>query len=117
MAQWLPCVIDGLGIGNFTLRGWSRDPLAYMGEDGADCWWTPPGMSCDAFIAAATSADGQLQPVDSAELPGAQASVRGHYTGASEKVRQFYTQEVADMVWNLYQDDFAAFGYERMVLQ
>ena len=116
IAQWLPCLTDGLGIHAFIWRGWQRKPLAYMGDSGHDCWWAPPGMSCAAFEAAATDAAGQMQPVAASQLPDVSAAVLGHHTGASAQLKEFYSQEVADMVWDMYQADFSAFGYDRLVL-
>ena len=41
----------------------------------------------------------------------------GHSTGASEKIRQFYTSDkMLQQVADLYQQDFDAFGYRRLTL-
>jgi hypothetical protein len=36
-----------------------------------------------------------------------------HDTGAAKDWKHFYTQEVGDMVYRLYEKDFKAFGYQQ----
>ena len=41
----------------------------------------------------------------------------GHSTGASEKIRQFFTSDkMLQQVADLYKQDFDAFGYQRLTL-
>lgn len=37
-------------------------------------------------------------------------------TSADQQVRQYYTQELADLVFESYEQDFKSFGYDRMIL-
>ena len=113
MTQWLPCFIEGLQIQRFTLRGWKERPLEWIGEGYDGCWWTPKDMTCEQFRAAADTKRGKLQPVY-IDSNVTQDRPWGHQTGAEALVARFYTQEVADMVYEMYRPDFEAFGYERL---
>jgi hypothetical protein len=113
MAQWFPCFVAGLQITNMTMQGWSEKPLMYLGGSNTGCFWTPPGMTCAEFQVAATTTNGELQPVSESVIEAKAMRRDGHATGAAQRWQAFYTQEVADMVFDLYQRDFQAFGYER----
>jgi Sulfotransferase family len=115
MAEWFPCWEAGLGLGEFTRKGWLVTPEGkahHVGSEG--CWWSPPGVSCTEYYAQATAADGRAQPVR--DVVAAAEKHDEHDTEASEKWRAFYTQAMADEVYELFRPDFLAFGYERAVL-
>lgn len=80
------------------------------------CWWKPADMTCKAYFEAAKLANGTLVPLTDA--PALDHSVKrdNHDTGAAEKWRSFYDQEMADLVYELYQPDFERFGYPRLEL-
>jgi hypothetical protein len=60
---------------------------------------------------------------DGTALPGvSQATIPGkgyrdfHDTGAAAHWQDFYTQETADLVYQVFAADFEAFGYERFIV-
>lgn len=78
------------------------------------CWFHPPDMTCREFYNASHNATtGTALPVVHAYKKQAEDA---HDTGADAKVRQFYTKEIADIVYDIYRVDFDLFGYERMEL-
>lgn len=117
MAQWLPCFVEGLRLERFVPRGWVTTPLEWVGDDAPGCWWAPRGMSCEEFWAAARdNGTGRLQPVAVQGAVDGKKTLFGHQTGADGQVGHFYTQEIADIVYEMYKPDFEAFGYERLVV-
>ena len=119
MAHWLPCFVEGLQLHKFTSTGWQQRPLMYVGAAESDgCFWSPPGMSCAEFAAATTDSEGRAQPLPrhnrSAVMPG-QVSHDFHTTDANGKFLAYYTPEIEEMVYNLYQADFEVFGFKRAV--
>ncbi len=44
-------------------------------------------------------------------LKGKEIARTGPYTGASDKIKQYYNAETEDIIFKLYKDDFEAFGY------
>lgn len=40
-----------------------------------------------------------------------------HDTGSRQRWQEFYTQEIADLVFSLYSSDFDAFGYQRYLVE
>eukprot|EP00892_Ulva_mutabilis_P003586 jgi/Ulvmu1/159/UM001_0163.1 len=116
MAQWLPCMEDGLGLRKFTQHGWrdTEDGLTYVGShassSGDSCWWSPAGMSCADFYTRMMDERGEAVPV----VTEAGGDFRLHETrddGTTELWRDYYTQKIGDMVYKLYEEDFLAFGY------
>ena len=116
MAQWLPCFVEGLHLERFVAQGWVTAPLEWRGAGAPGCWWAPAGVPCEKFWAAARGADGRARPVAVEEHGFDERTLFGHQTGADALVAQFYTQEVADMVYEMYRPDFEAFGYERLII-
>ena len=111
LPAWLPCFLDGLRLRPFALRGWRQRPLEWLNDPTRDgCFWTPANMSCSDFRAAITGAGGKLVPLADAAAPASRRT-GGHATGADTLVARFYTQALADTVYQLYKPDFEAFGY------
>ena len=87
------------------------------GPERRGCFWRPAGMSCKDFRAATVNADGKAIPMTTAAASQAILGQDKHNTAAADKMREFYTQQTADLVYQLYRRDFDAFGYKRMVVE
>jgi hypothetical protein len=42
-------------------------------------------------------------------------NIQGHKTGANNKIKEFYTEEIRDMVYTKYKVDFEQFGYSSVL--
>jgi hypothetical protein len=114
MHEWFPCWEAGLKLESFTRTGWKTTPEGKMHTvQGTECWWKPPGATCEEYYSAARAPDGSAQPV----LEAMEKSEKHdeHDTHASDKWRSFYTQAVGDLVYEAYKPDFEAFGYKREI--
>jgi hypothetical protein len=112
MHEWFPCWEAGLRLEGFTRTGWKTTSEGKMHSvKGTECWWKPPGATCEEYYSAATAEDGSVQPVREAMEKSEKHDE--HDTHASDKWRTFYTQEMGDLVYEAYKPDFLAFGYER----
>ena len=116
MTEWFPCWEAALGLQGFTRNGWLTTAEGKK-HDGVsnECWWKPPGVSCEDYFEKATAADGSAQPVT--ETFVAAEKHDEHDTKASEKWRKFYTQETGDLLHRLYKEDFDLWGYEREIFE
>ena len=116
MNEWYPCWEQGLALSKFTRQGWltTEEGKKYDGVS-KECWWKPPGISCGGYFAKATAANGTMQPV----LEAIEAAEKHdeHDTQAAEKWREYYTQQMGDMLYEIYEQDFKLFGYEREVFE
>jgi hypothetical protein len=74
-------------------------------------------MTCVQYYEKALLPNRTLVPL--AEAAALDHAVRraGHETRAAEKWGQFYDQDIADVVFELYKVDFDLFGYERKVFE
>jgi hypothetical protein len=114
MNEWFPCWEAGLNLREFTRKGWKTTPEGKMYNGvSAECWWKPPGTTCDAYYDAATSPDGTAIPVLDKFVEAEKHDE--HDTKSSEKWRHFYTQETGDLLYEAYKPDFLAFGYEHEI--
>ena len=117
MEEWYPCLVDGLRLQPFTDSGWqSSNGAVQHGPEHTDCWWKPVGDTCEAYYEQTHDASGAAVP----GLPTDTAPGKGqrdtHDTGSASKWQRYYTQAVADQVYDFYRQDFLAFGYERYVV-
>jgi hypothetical protein len=121
MAQWMPCLREGLKLSRFTDLGWDHSRALrsdWYQPHHRGCWWAPKGMTCQQYID--QSRDFVSGYRDSIDIPqhhmhsGSAADV--HSTSADDKWQLFYDQEIADMVYEAYRIDFEAFGYERLII-
>jgi hypothetical protein len=97
----------------------------------ASCWWHAPGCeSCEDFYARTRSGwkpgDWDALHTNNWAAPLApspavsedstpSSSYSWHNRDAASKLAQFYTQEIADLVYGMYKHDFQAFGYPRQM--
>ena len=114
MSEWFPCWEEGLGLSNFTRKGWetTSEGKRYTGVND-ECWWKPPAATCEDYYRKATDASGHAQPVPDEEEQEVAERHDEHDTAASQKWKKFYTQETGDIIYQLFKPDFLAFGYER----
>jgi hypothetical protein len=118
MAEWYPCWIDGLRMNDVVWSGWYRSHYGYEYDSNLKgCWWSPEGTSCAEYFTMTHDEDG------AAILPrtwraGLTTQVGSrHDTGAAGKWMNFYDQATADLVYQMYKDDFNAFGYEKLLIE
>lgn len=128
MEDWFPCWASGLQLLPSVEGGWSPAgrKKGTGGEQQHDCWWKPPlATSCEAYYASVreasangTTASSAAGGRTSAATAGVRRAVRHdvHDTGAGDRWRAFYDQELADAVYKLYRADFEGLGYERLQL-
>ena len=102
---WRPHKASGRAL---SIPRASRIGAHGLGKD--TCWFAPPGMTCTEFYNA-SHANGTAQPFQHAYI--AQAQDKGHDTGADAKVKQYYTPELAEIVYELWQADFEYWGYDK----
>lgn len=116
MHDWYPCWVQGLGLSHLTDSGWAALPggvIAHSPSE-AGCWWKPVGASCGEYYAQTHDTYGDALPGgDWHRVPDA-GERDAHDTGAANRWQQYYTAETADLVYDLFADDFEAFGYERL---
>lgn len=125
MAQWWPCLEEGLQLEPLTASGWAHERKSfsdwYSPAMHRGCFWSPPGLGCAEYRALTRDGDGHARPgADrSAARDGAGATARTQYdihaTGAADKWRSYYDQATGDIVYNLFRADFEAFGYKRQM--
>lgn len=117
MSEWYPCWVDGLRLQSFTDSGWqSSSGHVLRGPEHEGCWWKPVGQTCDEYYKQTRYDDGSAEPGAPVEaLPGNQQRDT-HDTGAAGQWQRFYTQEIADLVYDIYKEDFVAFGYKRYIV-
>jgi hypothetical protein len=117
MNMWLPCMSAALHLGHFIDTGWAhwkRTRSDWYSSHNTGCWWAPKGMSCEEYVRQGSEiVDGIRNELEAIESQAALNDV--HATGAEEKWRAYYDQEMMDLVYRLYKDDFDLFGYEREV--
>jgi len=126
LAQWLPCVEQGLELRRFTQQGWkdTDDGLVFTGigagtpeeTERNSCWWRPPGMTCAEFYESMLNEDGEVVPVTDTQA----GDFRFHEyrdDGTAGLWRDFYDKQIGDIVYKLYQEDFKAFGYGQEVFE
>lgn len=117
LALWLPCVEQGLGLRDFTRHGWQRSPEGLLriggpsgGADAEDCWWKPPGMTCAEFYELMVNAAGEVVPVREG-FAGEFRLHEGRDDGTAGNWRDFYTPQIGEVVYKMYEEDFLKFGY------
>jgi hypothetical protein len=118
MAEWYPCWVDGLQLSDFVWKGWERSNDGdFLHKEGLkSCWWKPERTTCDIYYEKTHNSKGRAQ-ASGYWKPGTTTRAGDkHDTAAAEKWQQFYDQGTADLVYELYKDDFIAFGYDRLVL-
>lgn len=115
MATWFPCLRAGLGIGRFTDHGWDHSrkfKSDWYSERNDGCWWAPKGMSCQDFAqASADLLQGSISQISVDDVGGHEHDI--HATSADSKWKEFYNQDIADLVYEMYKTDFELFGYSR----
>ena len=119
MAEWFPCWVDGLKLSNIVWSGWERsdDGDILYKEDLENCWWKPESTTCDIFYEKTHDENQQAVIPESWKPSTINRGGDRHDTAAAEKWLQFYDQGTADLVYELYKDDFIAFGYNKLVLE
>lgn len=124
VSQLASARVQGLRLQPFTETGWFVTPegkyyiAANPAHSEADiantsCWWAPPGMACADYYAQIKGSDGNAIPLQQAVSEGQVTKNDDHDTGAAAKWREYYSQEIGDMVHAIYQVDFEKFGYSR----
>lgn len=115
MATWLPCLRSSLGLGRFTDTGWDhsrKHHSDWYSEYNQGCWWTPKGMSCETYADMSRAlVQGSISEIAVDAVGSHIHDV--HATSADSRWKEFYTQEVADLVFDMYKLDFQLFGYSR----
>jgi hypothetical protein len=137
IAQWFPCFEAGLRLWDFTARGWKHhnDGQVWVGAHldrdeqlkSTECWWRPKHMSTCKEYYSATHPEwhGDWENIDNSAAvpldaernhqPVSTQRDSAHETGAAREWARLYTQELGEMVYQLYKADFDAFGYERQL--
>jgi hypothetical protein len=115
--------LQGLHLDPWLWQGWQHyrnGTLSFSGPPvngttplSTTCWWSPPGIPCSYFHTATHDAEGHARPLD--RVVNRTRHHDPHDTGSSSLWRQFYTQEIGDLVHEMYRMDFIAFKYEREV--
>lgn len=117
MPTWFPCLRAGLKIGRFSDTGWDHSRKFHSdwySEYNEKCWWSPKGMSCPVYAEMSQSLlQGSISEITVDTVGGHEHDI--HATSADAKWRDFYTQELADMVYQMYKTDFDLFGYSRQL--
>lgn len=138
-SQWFPCWEQGLNLTSYTASGWQRlkegletwvgGHEEFNGRMYTDtqCWYTAPGFErCDQYYSAThpewdttswatlTGDGARAVPLPESLVQGEGARPTMHDTGASSSLGEWYNQEIADLVYELYKRDFELFGYERL---
>ena len=90
--MWFPCMVNDLGISEDLLeRGWDN-------FTGRSCYYTATNHCKD-----------MLKRIDPSQVRVTTGNV--HSTGASNHLLEYYDDETAKIVSNLYAEDFAVLGY------
>lgn len=118
MSDWYPCWSSGLRLEAFTQTGWSRshDGHTTFNVTGTSCWWTPGQSSCKEYSARTHGDDGNAVVPDSWTAGATTHAYDAHDTNSAKQWRRYYDQQTADIVYQMYKEDFDAFGYPRLVL-
>jgi hypothetical protein len=118
---WYPELIRFWGMEELVASGWARLNAQKDEElnSDRDCFYHPAWMTCSEMNTTINAAGagrecreviGEGTRVSSFE---GSASVHiGHETGADRQLRTFYTPRIAEMVKEMYRQDFEMFGYD-----
>lgn len=113
MPTWFPCLRAGLKLERFSDTGWDHSRKYHSdwySEYNDKCWWSPKGMSCSEYAELSQKLlEGSISEIAVDNVDAHDHDI--HATSADEKWKQFYTQEVADTVYQMYKLDFDLFGY------
>lgn len=115
MATWFPCLRHGLRLGQFTDTGWDHSRKYrsdWYSARNFGCWWSPKDMSCQSYADLSRDLlEGSSSEIVVHAAGGNEKDI--HATSADSVWKQFYTQEIADLVYEMYKVDFELFGYSR----